>query len=61
MKIAPVMFTASNKISNKGQGGVNKSVNPYEGMGADVYMRLAYASTKDARIERELKSMNLIG
>lgn len=61
MKIAPIMISTNNSVSNKGQGNSSfKSYNAYQKIGTDVYSRLAYASTKDARIEHELKSMNLI-
>jgi len=59
MKIAPVMFTA-NKVTNMGQGNM-KYTNVYNSCGDDICKRLALASTRDARIEKDLKSMNLIG
>lgn len=61
MKIAPMAFNAkSNYISNKGQSAANMAYSNYQKLGEDVYARLAYASTRDSKIERELKTMDLI-
>ncbi len=61
MKICPVIFN-KNILSNKGQLNNNFSRNTllnYQNQN-DAFVRLAIASTRDSKIERELKSMNLI-
>ena len=62
MKICPIVFKRNN-ISNKGQlnnayFSSNSTLN-YQNQN-DAFVRLAIASTRDSKIEQELKSMNLI-
>ena len=62
MKICPVVFKQHN-LPNKGQlNDMNFSSNAtlnYQNQN-DAFARLAIASTRDLKIENELKSMNLI-
>ena len=62
MKICPIIFK-SNSLSNKGQLNNNNFTNNanlnYQNQN-DAFVRLAIASTRDSKIEHELKGMDLI-
>ena len=62
MKICPIILNRNN-LTDKGQMGSNFKVNNsklnYQNQN-DVFIRLAISSTRDSKIEHELKEMNLI-
>ena len=62
MKILPV-FLSHKKFSDKGNDkiGFNQGMRKLDYKGQeDVFVRLALASTRDKKIEQELKDMKLI-
>ena len=61
MKIRPIILNRNN-LTDKGQMGSNLKMNNklnYQNQN-DVFIRLAISSTRDSKIEHELKEMNLI-
>lgn len=62
MKICPIVFKKQNTINNGQFNNTNFSRNAtlnYQNQN-DAFVRLAIASTRDKKIEHELRDMNLI-
>ena len=61
MKICPILYKKHN-LSNKGQlnKGFSSNATLNHQNQNDAFVRLAIASTRDSKIEHELKGMNLI-